>query len=937
MERAARHHSWLSVAFIDIDRFKPINDTYGHNSGDAVLRQVASLIADNIRARDLFGRYGGEEFMLILPETQQDEAVVLAEKLRTLVAQHRLVIAGNQHVQATISIGVAGDIGSQLQVDALVDQADAAMYAAKSLGRNRTYLFRAVDERAGSSGADLTRPSGRGHRHRPLGQRHATEALASVLAPQPHHRGRPSDMIASLATGIGLEMGLPREEIERIRVASLLHDLGKLAVPPEILDKPSALSDGEWQAIGEHPRIGQVILEQASSLREAIPVVLHHHERFNGGGYPHGLRGNEIPMGARIVAVADAYHAMVHDRPYKTALDHEQALRELRERRHPVRPGRGGCLLRRLRRWRPARRARRVYRLHERARGGLERIDPHAAAAPLAGEGLAAPRGALCRRAGRAAERRICASAHRRPADVAAQGGRAAGDHGGARRGAVFRICGAAEPAVAGQRDAALGRDVDRLRGLVRYVSPAGNPATAVTASGGGQVAALTLLGNRHRWTCGVARHPPAGHVGHHGPGHRLEGRQPEPAGRHGQRWQPRGAPSIECGNAVFPAVGRTGVAARGHRRPYNRRRRRRRPPGATMAPTSSTAAAPSQPPTGPAWGGAPRTGRRRAAAPAPRPCQSGQRSGRAGEAPRPDASRAGVALAPGAIGRPWALHADGHPGGRRGCAVGLGWVVLAGRRDARGRRSRRRSRASAPPRSSTSEPCAARLRSTDEPILATMGLPDDEVTRRRSLAREARSRGRRRRRALEGRLPGRGQRLGRLAGTTTPGSIASSSPCAIPSRSAGTPAPAAASARRRASPAATAARTRPFRSPNRAAVGTAAALRQVVFLPPPPPPSSPLSPPPPTAAPPPPPPPPPLAGPRGPPPPLTSSPPQPFLPPPPPLPPPFRVGIHGRVAQQPDLVTGAPGHGHQRERSTSRPTVPTTGVGRIGPSGVSL
>jgi HD-GYP domain-containing protein (c-di-GMP phosphodiesterase class II) len=124
-------------------------------------------------------------------------------------------------------------------------------------------------------------------------------------------------------------MGLPREEIERIRIASLLHDLGKIAIPEEILDKPSTLSDTEWQTIGEHPRIGQVILEQASSLREAIPVVLHHHERFNGGGYPHGLRGAEIPLGARIVAVADAYHAMVHERPYSAALDHERALAEL--------------------------------------------------------------------------------------------------------------------------------------------------------------------------------------------------------------------------------------------------------------------------------------------------------------------------------------------------------------------------------------------------------------------------------------------------------------------------------------------------------------------------------------------------------------------------------------------------------------------------------
>jgi response regulator RpfG family c-di-GMP phosphodiesterase len=220
----------------------------------------------------------------------------------------------------------------------------------------------------------------------------ATEALASVLAPQPHHRGRPSDMIASLATGIGLELGLPEEEIERIRIASLLHDLGKLAVPPEILDKPTALSDGEWQAIGEHPRIGQVILEQASGLREAIPVVLHHHERFNGGGYPHGLKGNEIPMGARIVSVADAYHAMVHERPYKEALTHEQALAELRRNAGTqFDPEIVNVFCTIYAQGVPPDGLEEVYRLHERARGGLERIDPHTAAAILFGVGAARP------------------------------------------------------------------------------------------------------------------------------------------------------------------------------------------------------------------------------------------------------------------------------------------------------------------------------------------------------------------------------------------------------------------------------------------------------------------------------------------------------------------------------------------------------------------
>jgi diguanylate cyclase (GGDEF)-like protein len=394
VERATRHHSWLSVAFIDIDRFKPINDTYGHKSGDAILRQVANVIADNIRGSDLLGRYGGEEFMLILPETQPDEAVVLAEKLRSLVAAHSLLIAGQQRLQVTISVGVAGEIGSQLQVDALVDQADAAMYAAKQLGRDRTYLYRAVDENAPVRRAPISSE----HRHAATAigrwaNDTATEALASVLAPQPHHRGRPSDMIASLATGIALEMGLPREEIERIRVASLLHDLGKLAVPSEILDKPTALSDGEWQAIGEHPRIGQVILEQASSLREAIPVVLHHHERFNGGGYPHGLRGNEIPIGARIVSVADAYHAMVHDRPYKTALGHAAALAELRANAGTqFDPEVVNLFCAVYADGVPPDGLEEVYRLHERARGGLQRLDPHAAAAVLTGRQPADPK-----------------------------------------------------------------------------------------------------------------------------------------------------------------------------------------------------------------------------------------------------------------------------------------------------------------------------------------------------------------------------------------------------------------------------------------------------------------------------------------------------------------------------------------------------------------
>jgi diguanylate cyclase (GGDEF)-like protein len=377
IERSVRHYKPLSVAFIDIDRFKPINDTHGHNSGDVVLRQVASLIADAIRASDSFGRYGGEEFMLILPETTPEDAVGLAEELRALVMQEPLVIADGQAIRATISIGIAGGRGSQLQLDMLVDRADAAMYAAKALGRNRTYLFRELDENAPVRRAPIS--ADRRAQATAIGRwasDTATQALASVLAPQPNHRGRPSDMIASLATGIALEMGLPGEEIERIRIASLLHDLGKIAIPEEILDKPATLTDPEWQAIGEHPRIGQVILEQATSLREAIPVVLHHHERFNGGGYPHGLKGSEIPLGARIVSVADAYHAMVHDRPYSSALSHDEALAELRHNAGTqFDPTVVEVFCTVYAAAVPPDGLEEVYRLHERARDGLPHVD----------------------------------------------------------------------------------------------------------------------------------------------------------------------------------------------------------------------------------------------------------------------------------------------------------------------------------------------------------------------------------------------------------------------------------------------------------------------------------------------------------------------------------------------------------------------------------
>jgi len=331
VERASRYDRPLSVAFVDIDHFKVVNDSYGHGAGDVVLRGVAQVLATNLRASDLIGRYGGEEFMLILTETAIEEGAVLAEKLRALIERERFAIEGVQSLSVTISIGIVGGFGEQLRMEALVRDADAAMYSAKSLGRNQTYVFAEPNDdarvpRAPISAIGRARAIEIGRQAREA----ATAALMAVIASLPQVRGRPSAVITTIVESMARTLQLPDAEVERIRVAALLHDIGKLALPDEILDRPGPLSSAEWRSVVQHPRIGQVILEQAAAIKDAIPIILHHHERFAGHGYPYGLRASEIPLGARIVAIADAYDAMVNDRPYRRAMSHEAAVDELR-------------------------------------------------------------------------------------------------------------------------------------------------------------------------------------------------------------------------------------------------------------------------------------------------------------------------------------------------------------------------------------------------------------------------------------------------------------------------------------------------------------------------------------------------------------------------------------------------------------------------------
>ncbi len=331
IERAARYGHQVSAVMVDLDHFKRLNDSHGHAAGNVMLRAVADILRTSVRSVDVVGRYGGEEFLIVLPETDVDAAASLAEKLRRLVGSHEIVVGDGFRASATLSAGVAGGFGGHLELEALVRDADNAMYSAKALGRDQVYVFHEMEDDGLVRRAAIA----------PAAREHATEvgraafgavrdSLEAALDARPVWAGKPSSMIADAAVELALGLGLPQSQIERIRVAGLLHDLGKLAIPEEILTKPGELNDPEWRIVSEHPKIGHVILEQAGALRDAATIVLHHHEWFDGRGYPHGLAGEEIPVGARIVAIADAYEAMVAGRPYRAAISHRAALDELK-------------------------------------------------------------------------------------------------------------------------------------------------------------------------------------------------------------------------------------------------------------------------------------------------------------------------------------------------------------------------------------------------------------------------------------------------------------------------------------------------------------------------------------------------------------------------------------------------------------------------------
>jgi diguanylate cyclase (GGDEF)-like protein/putative nucleotidyltransferase with HDIG domain len=317
LERSRRGQRPFSLLLGDCDFFKLVNDRFGHHAGDEALQGIATLLNRNKRRIDTAARIGGEEFALVLPETDQHEAYILAERLRSRL---RGLFAA-EPVGLTMSFGVASYPMHGASVDALLRAADEALYAAKALGRDRSVIHSA------EVGAILTgNPDSRGGEHAQLA---TVLSLAEALDVRDTGTARHSQTVGRYSEMMARALGLGREHVERVRLAGVLHDIGKIGVPDAILRKPGPLDDDEYGQMRKHPEIGARILG-GSGLEDIRRWILAHHERPDGGGYPHRLRDEEIPIEAKILAVADAYEAMTSDRVYRAAIGQRAARAELR-------------------------------------------------------------------------------------------------------------------------------------------------------------------------------------------------------------------------------------------------------------------------------------------------------------------------------------------------------------------------------------------------------------------------------------------------------------------------------------------------------------------------------------------------------------------------------------------------------------------------------
>ena len=328
--RAKRYKRPFSISIIDLDNFKTINDVLGHATGDDALRKLAVCMKQQKRNPDVLARYGGDEFVILMPETKAEDAFKLMERIRAEV--QKIHVAEN--ISMTISSGIAqsapeSDHGSS----EVIRRADLALYEAKSAGRNCVKLWNKNMSKILSTD-DIEIEKIKKLKRRVAGLSEQAEnmfiqsiwGLVQALEAKDPHVRRHSENVMYYTIGIAKAMNIANKKIEIIRRAAMIHDIGKIGVPDAILAKPDRLTPREKSIIEQHPLIAVRILEKMSFLEDEVAIIRGHHEKWNGQGYPDGLSRTAIPIGARILAVADSFDALTSNRAYHKSRTLEEAI-----------------------------------------------------------------------------------------------------------------------------------------------------------------------------------------------------------------------------------------------------------------------------------------------------------------------------------------------------------------------------------------------------------------------------------------------------------------------------------------------------------------------------------------------------------------------------------------------------------------------------------
>ncbi|MBU1911967.1 MAG: diguanylate cyclase [Candidatus Omnitrophica bacterium] len=334
--RTKRYNQLLSLIFIDIDYFRSVNDAYGYKFGDLVLKQFAQRLRKSVRMHDYAVRFGDEEFVIILPGSSKKGALELCQRISNSIKMFTFG-DGKNTVRLRVSMAVVSyPEDGMSRSSEFIEIADKILNRAKEFGGDRICT---ISDMMDSSMVNdkITTAKHLKQKLVKLTKKSNQASIESIFAfaktieLKDHYTGNHVERTVYYANEIAKRLRLPAEDIKLIEQASMLHDLGKIGISEKILLKKGPLTRREFNKIKSHPQIGVDIIRPIQSFHGLVPLILYHHERWDGKGYPFGLKGNEIPIGARIIAIADVYEALISDRPYRKALPKKEALRIIKE------------------------------------------------------------------------------------------------------------------------------------------------------------------------------------------------------------------------------------------------------------------------------------------------------------------------------------------------------------------------------------------------------------------------------------------------------------------------------------------------------------------------------------------------------------------------------------------------------------------------------